>query len=70
MDYWNKLEQLQNGSSVEQAVAAIANDIQGRKGIGNELEAIDDETVVEMLDEWVRLATLFMRHLIKDNPNQ
>lgn len=55
MDYWTKLEALQRGDAAEQAVARIAEDIRDRKGIGNELEAIDDEIVVEMLDQWVSI---------------
>lgn len=55
MDYWDKLEDLRRGDDAERAVAAIAEDLRGRKGIGNEMEAIDDQTVVEMLDEWAAL---------------
>jgi len=53
MDYWDKCEQLSNEGEVGRAIVAIAEDIRGRKGIGDELEAIDDDTVAEMLDGWV-----------------
>lgn len=52
MDYWEKLEALRKGDGIDRAVAAIAEDIRDRKGIGNELEAIDDDTVCDMLDTW------------------
>ena len=54
-DYWTRLEELQVGDAAEKAVARIAEDIRDRRGIGNELEAIDDETVVDMLNTWVAI---------------
>lgn len=42
----------------EQAIIianAIADDIRDRRGIGDELENIDEDTKAEMLMEWVRL---------------
>ena len=42
----------------EQAIIiaeAIADDISGRSGIGDEFQNIDEDTKAEMLTEWVRL---------------
>lgn len=55
MDYYDKIESLRAGDAIDISIADIAEDIRGRRGIGHELEAIDDETVVEMLDEWVAI---------------
>jgi hypothetical protein len=56
MDYWEKLAELQAGDSIERTIAGIAEDIRDRRGIGNELEQIDDQTVVGMLESWVAIA--------------
>jgi hypothetical protein len=39
-----------------QIVDAIAADIQDRKGIGNEFEAIDKDVLQEMLIHWIDIA--------------
>lgn len=36
------------------AAKAIAKDIRGRKGIGNELEEIEEDIVKEMLEVWAQ----------------
>ena len=60
-DYWTEIERMRKGSVSDRAAAAIAEDIRGRKGIGNELEQIDDETVADMLATW---SVLIRRQLV------
>jgi hypothetical protein len=36
-------------------VAAIVDDIEGRSGIGDEWQNIDDETQAEIMTEWTEL---------------
>ncbi len=39
-------------ASARKAAEKIASDISGRRGIGDELDSVDDEIREEMLDEW------------------
>lgn len=55
MDLWDKISALEGKGWAERGVAMIARDIDGRKGIGNALEEIDDKTVCAMLDGWVKM---------------
>lgn len=42
-------------TKAQQIVQAIENDISGRKGIGDELDAIDSGIREEMLTEWLEI---------------
>ena len=52
-------EEYQNGTEQEdpavKAAFSIMADVFGRSGIGNELQACDDEILDEILSEWVGL---------------
>jgi hypothetical protein len=52
-NWLDKVQELEKGDSAQKAVAAIARDIQDRRGIGNEIEGMDYDIVSEMLDGWV-----------------
>ena len=47
-------------TSAQKIVAAIVSDITDRRGIGNEYEAIDDDTRAKMIDAWERIVEGFL----------
>lgn len=55
MDIYDKLEEYRkHGNAAQRAAAKIYSDISGRRGIGHELDSIDDDIQIEMLEEWVQ----------------
>ena len=50
----------------KQAVGSLATDILDRQGLGDEFDALDDETVAELRDTWAELIERSLQPVLDD----
>lgn len=54
--------------TVDEIVDYLVKDITGRKGIGDEFEAIDDDICNEMLENWkIKMNDIMLSHFLSDH---